>query len=69
MKRSLFRVSAIIFSFSALMFFTACGPTAQQREEQRIEDSLRLDLERRELLERTGRMIDSIRPAPTDSPQ
>jgi hypothetical protein len=68
MANSIFRLLALfIFLFLLILSFTSCGPSAEQREQQRIEDSLRLDMERRELLERTGRMLDSISTPPADT--
>ena len=59
------RVLLVLFVYSALL--SACGPTAREREEQRLEDSIQLDEERRQLLERTGQMLDSVSRAPEDS--
>jgi hypothetical protein len=68
MANSIFRLLALFtFLFLLILSFTSCGPSAEQREQQRIEDSLRLDMERRELLERTGRMLDSISTPPADT--
>ena len=60
-------LALLIFLFLFILSLTSCGPGAEQREQQRIEDSLRLDMERRELLERTGRMLDSISTPPADT--
>jgi len=56
---------ALLFLFA--LSLSSCGPGAEQREQQRIEDSLRLDQERQELFERTGRMLDSIAAPQQDS--
>lgn len=55
----------LLFLFA--LSLSSCGPGAEQREQQRIEDSLRLDQERQELFERTGRMLESAAPESTDS--
>ncbi len=68
MSNSILRLSVpFTFLFIFLVLLSACGPTAEQQEKQRLQDSIRLDEERRELLERTGRMLDSIRPAHADT--
>jgi hypothetical protein len=68
MSKSVSRIwVSFAFLFIFFIFLSACGPTAEQQEKQRLEDSIRLDEERRELLERTGRMLDSISAAPADT--
>lgn len=49
----------LLLLFVAPSFFGGCGPSDRERRQQAIEDSLKLDQERRQLLERTGEMIDS----------
>lgn len=53
MTRSIF---AFLF---AIFILTSCGPSADQRRQQEIEDSIQLEKDRRELLERAGRMLES----------
>ncbi len=63
------RVSAIDLYLAVALFFFACGPSAQEREAQCQEDSLRLYQERIDLLERTGQMLDSVKAAPEEDPK
>jgi len=58
MTRSIF---ALLFAFFIL---TGCGPSADQRRQQEIEDSIQLEKDRRELLERASKMLES----PTETP-
>lgn len=68
MAKSIARIFSLLFIFSmAFSLLSSCGPGAEQREQQRIEDSLRLDQERQELFERTGRMLDSVAAPAIDS--
>jgi hypothetical protein len=68
MAKSLIRnVSLLLVLLPAFFLISSCGPGADQREQQRIEDSLRLDKERQELFERTGRMLDSVAAPAVDS--
>lgn len=52
-----FRLFLVLFVFVLVTY--ACGPTAREREELRLEDSIELDQERRQLMERTGQILDS----------
>ncbi|MDX9940675.1 MAG: hypothetical protein RBS53_00490 [Bacteroidales bacterium] len=61
MKHNILKIFGLISLFFLPAFFTACGPSAKQREQQAKEDSIRLDRERQELLERAGTMIDSVK--------
>jgi hypothetical protein len=49
----------IIALLFAIFILTACGPSAEQRRQQEIEDSIQLEKDRRELLERAGRMLET----------
>lgn len=69
MSKLYFSVLLKVLYLSFLLFIFGCGPSAREREAQRKEDSLRLDQERIDLLERTGRMLDSVKAAPEDGPK
>lgn len=44
--------------FVLSIFLYSCGPSAEEQRQQEIEDSLRLEKDRRELLERANRMFE-----------
>jgi hypothetical protein len=54
------RVLAFI-SIKILIFIllVSCGPSAEEQRQQEIEDSIRLENDRRELIERANRMFES----------
>ncbi len=54
-------VTLSVFVLSLLMY--SCGTSSEERRQQEIEDSLRLEKERRDLLERANRMfqIDTLK--------
>ncbi len=54
MKRIGLMICAIV-----MMACISCGPSAEEREKQRIEDSLKLEKERIELLEKANLLLDS----------
>ncbi|MEE4176101.1 MAG: hypothetical protein V2I46_01190 [Bacteroides sp.] len=60
-----FRFFLILFAFAVLT--NACGPSSSEQEKQRLEDSIQLDLERQQLLERTEQMLDSSHAPTADS--
>lgn len=41
------------------IIFTACGPSKEQQRQQAIEDSIRLEEDRRNLLERANQMLET----------
>ncbi len=48
------------FIFTALMVsLTSCGPSAEQRRQQEIEDSIQLEKERREAINRASRIFET----------
>lgn len=56
MKRTLF--SGIIFSFLTLgLLLSSCGPSAEERRQQEIRDSIKLEEDRRKLIERANEMF------------
>lgn len=57
------------FAFMAIVFLAivSCGPSAEEQERQRVEDSLKLEKDRIELLEKAGLIIDSAMQAVADS--
>lgn len=68
MAKSIIRnLSLLLTLLLAFFVISSCGPGAGQREEQRIEDSLRLEQDRQKLFERTGRMLDSVAAPSVDS--
>ncbi len=55
-----------------LILFTSCGPSAEEKRIQEKEDSIRLENERRELIDRANRMYenssaDTLSKADTDT--
>lgn len=54
MKRIGLLICAIV-----MMAGISCGPSAEEREKQRIDDSLKLEKERIELLEKANLLLDS----------
>lgn len=54
----------VVLAFGTLF---ACGPSADERERERIEDSIRLEQDRQSLLERANFMLDSIAKAQEDT--
>lgn len=50
--------SGIGILFLAL-FFISCGPSSEQKRQQEIEDSIQLEKDRRELLDRAGRLFET----------
>ncbi|TVQ12853.1 MAG: hypothetical protein EA361_10455 [Bacteroidetes bacterium] len=50
-------VTLSVFVLSLLMY--SCGTSSEERRQQEIEDSLRLEKERRELLDRANRMFQT----------
>lgn len=65
MKKIFSSAFAFIIIFPALILtFTSCGPSAEQRRQQEIEDSLQLEKERRDLLDRAGKVFET--PADTN---
>ncbi len=54
------RMLSFLFGFVLLfsVAFTSCGPSAEEQRKQEIEDSLRLEEERRQLLDRANQMMD-----------
>jgi hypothetical protein len=50
--------SGIGILFLALLF-VSCGPSAEERRQQEIEDSIQLEKDRRELLDRAGRLFET----------
>ncbi len=45
--------------FVLSLFLYSCGPSADEQRQQEIEDSLRLEKERRELLDRANQMFEA----------
>jgi len=58
MKNLVSFATAFVFIF-LIIFLSACGPSAEERRQQEIEDSIQLEKERRELLDRAGRIFES----------
>ncbi len=58
-KRFFFSLLVTLGFFSGSLIFSGCGPSAEERRQAEIEDSLQLEKDRRELLERAGRMFDT----------
>ena len=42
-----------------VLFFISCGPSSEQKRQQEIEDSIQLEKDRRELLDRAGRLFET----------
>lgn len=64
MKKNTFKTLALIaLSF---IWFTSCGPSAEERRQQEIKDSIQLEKDRRELLERANRMLDTTSSEPDE---
>ncbi len=62
-------ISFILFLFLApALILSGCGPSSEERERQRVEDSLQLEADRRELLERANRMFESSDPEDDEAP-
>lgn len=58
MKKNLF--SALGFLFLTIsVLLTSCGPSAEEQRLQEIEDSIQLEKDRRELLDRAGRLFET----------
>jgi hypothetical protein len=49
-------ISLIIFF---ILFFPACKPASEERRKQEVQDSVRIDEERRQLIERANRMLEN----------
>lgn len=47
----------LLIAFCLALLFTSCGPSAEDRRRQEIEDSLKLETDRRQLLEKANSMI------------
>lgn len=45
--------------FVLSLFLYSCGTSSEEQRKQEIEDSLRLEKERRELLDRANRMFET----------
>jgi hypothetical protein len=56
MKIILIRIFAVLFLG---IMASGCGQSKDERRQQEIEDSLQLEKDRRELLERANQMFDS----------
>ncbi len=52
--------------FVLSLFLYSCGPSAEERRQQEIEDSLKLEQDRRELLDRANRMFEADTSAAED---
>jgi len=57
----------LVLSFVAGMVFTACGPSAQEKEAQRIADSIRIDDSIKAALATEQATADSIAAASADT--
>lgn len=56
MKKKLLRFFSIVIS---LILMYSCGPSSESQRDQEISDSIRLDQERKELLERANKVLES----------
>ncbi len=56
----------ILIQILTLTLLSSCGPSAEEQRQQEIEDSIQLEKDRRDLLERANRMFDA--PADTLEP-
>lgn len=57
----------LVLSFVAGMVFTACGPSAQEKEAQRIADSIRIDDSIKAALAAEQATADSLAAAAADT--
>jgi hypothetical protein len=58
MKTPIFRFfSAMVISCSFLLY--SCGPSSESQREQEIKDSILLEQERRELLNRASKVLEN----------
>lgn len=56
------KILSFVFSFifiALMVSLTSCGPSAEQRRQQEIEDSIQLEKERREALNRASRIFET----------
>lgn len=53
------RKNVILLLFGFSLLFYSCGPSSEEQRKQEIEDSLKLEQDRRELLERANKMMES----------
>ncbi|TVQ89304.1 MAG: hypothetical protein EA393_07110 [Bacteroidetes bacterium] len=58
MKKLISFANIFVFIFF-IMILSACGPSEEERRQQEIEDSIQLEKDRRELLDRAGRIFES----------
>ncbi|GEM_PF-1782479 len=56
------RFKFLCLCFIVALILSSCGPSAEERERQRTEDSLQLEIDRTELLDRANRMFESSDP-------
>ncbi|MFN3556278.1 MAG: hypothetical protein ACK4VN_09975 [Bacteroidales bacterium] len=59
------KFSFLIVLMLVVWVFVSCGPSAEERRQQEIEDSIKLEEDRRKLLERANTMFAS----PADTTQ
>ncbi|MBW6478381.1 MAG: hypothetical protein K0B37_03065 [Bacteroidales bacterium] len=53
------KISSGIGILFLAIFFISCGPSSEEKRQQEIEDSIQLEKDRRELLERAGRLFET----------
>lgn len=60
MKKSISPAFIFVIIFTAItLTFASCGPSAEQRRQQEIKDSLQLEKDRRDLLDRAGKVFET----------
>ncbi|MFN2394606.1 MAG: hypothetical protein ABR597_02850 [Bacteroidales bacterium] len=52
-------ISSVLGFLFLVLLFVSCGPSAEEQRQQEIEDSLQLEKDRRELLDRAGRLFET----------
>ncbi len=62
--KKIFSSTLVITFFVLALVLTSCGPSAEERRQQEIEDSLQLEKDRRDLLDRAGKVFET--PADTN---
>ncbi len=58
MKKKLIKLFSFLMIFSFVILLS-CGPSAQSRRDNEVQDSLELEQERKELLNRANKILEN----------
>lgn len=58
MKKKLVKLHSLLMIFSLIML-VSCGPSAQSKRDDEVQDSLEMEQERLELLDRANKILEN----------